>query len=44
MKGRNLAILVLCARSNDLDDLHPLVPDALIALESIQPGQIVEVR
>lgn len=44
MSGRRIAILVLCARSNDIDDISPLVPDALAALKSIRPGQIVEVR
>jgi predicted nuclease of predicted toxin-antitoxin system len=40
---REISILVLCAHSNDISDITPLVPDALVALQSIKPGQIVEV-
>ena len=43
MMGRNLAILIIRAVSNDLDDIRPHVPDALVALRSIKPGQIIEV-
>jgi hypothetical protein len=41
--GRNIAILLLVARSNQLEDLLPLVPDVLAALQSIQPGQVITV-
>ena len=41
--GRNIAILIIRAASNDLDDIRPHVPQALAALRSIKPGQIVEV-
>ena len=41
--GRNIAILIIRAASNDLDDIRPHVPQALAALRSIRPGQIVEV-
>lgn len=41
--GRNISILILAARSNDFSDLGPLIPAALAALESIKPGQVVEV-
>lgn len=44
MAGRSLAILVFAAKSNDIDDLQPLVANAVAALAQIQPGQIVEVR
>jgi predicted nuclease of predicted toxin-antitoxin system len=40
---RNIAILIIRAASNDLDDIRPHVPQALAALRSIKPGQIVEV-
>lgn len=40
---RNIAILVLCAYSNDISDIEPLVPDAVKALKSIKPGQVVEI-
>lgn len=42
--GREIAVLVLCAQSNDISDIEPLVPDALAALKLIKPGQIVEVK
>ena len=39
-----LGVVVLCASSNALEDLLPLVPAALIAIEAIQPGQVVRVE
>ena len=39
-----LAILVLVARSNRYDDLKPLIPRALDALNVIKPGEVVEIR
>ena len=41
---RAISILLLRANSNDLDDLKPLVPSALNALKSIQPGQVLEIK
>jgi predicted nuclease of predicted toxin-antitoxin system len=41
--GRNIAILIIRAASNDLDDIRPHIPTALAALRTIKPGQIVEV-
>lgn len=43
MRGRNIAILIIRAPSNDISDIQVRVPDALIALGSIQRGEIVEV-
>jgi predicted nuclease of predicted toxin-antitoxin system len=43
LTGRSIAILIIRAASNDLDDIRPQVPHALLALQSIKPGQIVEV-
>lgn len=43
MKGRNIAILIIRARSNDISDIEPCIPNVLAALKSIRPGQIVEV-
>ena len=43
MTGRNIAILIIRPASNDLDDIRPHVPHALIALQSLKPGQLVEV-
>ena len=43
LTGRDIAILVLCARSNDISDLEPLIPEAIRALVSIKPGEVVEI-
>jgi predicted nuclease of predicted toxin-antitoxin system len=43
ISGRDIAILIVRATSNDLDDIRPNVPHALAALRTIKPGQIVEV-
>ncbi|HXC32536.1 MAG TPA: DUF5615 family PIN-like protein [Verrucomicrobiae bacterium] len=43
MTGRTISILVLCAKSNRLEDLLPLVPESLRALQSVKPGQIIEI-
>jgi predicted nuclease of predicted toxin-antitoxin system len=40
---RRLAVLIIRTASNDLDDIRPHVPEALVALQSIRPGQVVEV-
>jgi predicted nuclease of predicted toxin-antitoxin system len=42
-KNRVISVLVLRAKSNDIKDLEPLVPSALTALQSIKPGQVLEV-
>jgi len=44
MSGRTIAILVLVARSNRIEDLISLVPDVLLALDALKPGQIVKVE
>lgn len=38
-----IAVLVLAARSNQIEDLAPLMPRALAALGSIQPGRVTRV-
>ena len=43
MTGRNVSILILCAKSNRIKDLLPLMPACADALRSISPGRIVEV-
>lgn len=43
MSGRNVSILILCAKSNRIKDLLPLMPACAKALRSIAPGRIVEV-
>jgi predicted nuclease of predicted toxin-antitoxin system len=43
ISNRRIAILVIRAASNDIDDIRPHVPEMLVELQSIRPGQIVEV-
>jgi predicted nuclease of predicted toxin-antitoxin system len=43
LTGRNIAIVIIRATSNDLDDIKPQMPQALAALKTIRPGQVVEV-
>ena len=40
---RKLGIVVLSAVSNALEDLLPLLVNALFAIERIQPGQVIRV-
>lgn len=39
-----VAVLLLRAKSNRYEDLKPLVPQALAALDQIQPGTVVIVK
>lgn len=39
-----IALLLIRAKSNRYDDLKPLIPKVLAALDQIQPGTIVIVR
>ncbi len=41
--GRDISIVILCAKSNRMKDVLPLMPACAQALLSIQPGQMVEV-
>jgi predicted nuclease of predicted toxin-antitoxin system len=41
--NRRIAILVIRADSNDIDDLRPHLPEMLAGLRSVRPGQVVEV-
>ncbi len=43
MAGRKISILILCAKSNRLKDLLPLIPACAEALLSIQGGLVVEI-
>jgi|SRR4029450_3882234 Domain of unknown function (DUF5615) len=43
MAGLRIAIAILVAPSNDIDDLRPLVPGLLGALERLPPGAIIRV-
>jgi hypothetical protein len=44
LSRRRLGVVVLCAASNALEDLLPLVPRALTAIETVDPGQVVRVE
>ena len=39
-----LGVVVLCAASNALEDLLPLVPAALKAIAEARPGQVIRVE
>ena len=41
--NRRIALLVLCARSNQIEDLAPILPATLAVLHSIEPGSVVRV-
>lgn len=41
---RKLGVVVLCAASNAIEDLLPLVSKARRAIEVVQPGQVVRVE
>ena len=40
---RRISIIVLCAPTNRLRDLRPLIPEALRVLDSIQPGNVIRI-
>jgi hypothetical protein len=42
--ARKVSVLILCAPTNRLSDLLPLVPLALQTLNSILPGEVARVR
>jgi hypothetical protein len=44
LTGRRLALVILCGLTNRRRDLEPLVPAALAALDSIEPGAVVRIR
>ncbi len=44
LDGRRISILILCAATNRLADLKLLMPAALRALDSIEPGQVIRLR
>lgn len=43
LKLGRIAILIVRAPSNRIQDLLPVIPDCLAALRSIKPGQVVRV-
>ena len=44
LSSRRLSMLILCAPTNRLIDLQQLVPIAVAALDSIEPGQVIQIR
>lgn len=44
LSQRNIAMVILCGRTNRLRDLELLVPAAISALGSVQAGDVVKVR
>jgi predicted nuclease of predicted toxin-antitoxin system len=40
----NVAVIVLCGASNRLADLQLLIPPLLLTLETIQKGELLELR
>ncbi len=44
LKGLNLAIIVLSARSNRYKSLEPLMPSVIEALKDIKPGQVIRLK
>lgn len=40
---RKISIVILCAPTNRLADLSPLVPLALRALDALTPGQVLRI-
>ena len=40
LAGLRIAVIVLRARSNKIEDLSPLVPQVLSLLTSVQPGTV----
>lgn len=44
LSGRKIAILILCGPTNRLRDLAGLLPAAISALSSMEPGRVVRVR
>jgi predicted nuclease of predicted toxin-antitoxin system len=43
LANRKMAVLVFAARSNQIEDLEPIIPAALAALRSIHPGRVIRV-
>jgi hypothetical protein len=43
LRGRSVSLMILRARTTNLDDLLILVPDVLKALEILGPGEVVRI-
>jgi len=44
LAGRSISLLILCAPTNRLRDLEPLVPAAISALSTVKRGSIVRIK
>lgn len=44
LAGRKISILIVRTKSNRITDIRPHLAACLVAMQSIRPGQIVEVR
>ena len=43
LTGLRIAVVIMVASSNDIDDLRPLVPLVEQALVQVQPGHVIQV-
>jgi hypothetical protein len=41
MTQRAIGVVVLAAESNALEDLLPLIPETLTAIQNVRPGQVL---
>ena len=44
LTGGDVAVIVLAARSNGMEDLQPLVPRVLEALRDLERGRVVRIE
>lgn len=44
LQEAGVAVIVLVAKKNRLSDLIPLIPAALRVLDTIEPGQVIEIE
>lgn len=44
LKQFDLAFVILVAPTNDINDLRPLMPSVIAALDTITPGEIIYIR
>ena len=43
LRGRNISVLVIAAASNKIEDLSSAIPEILLAIPSLRPGQLQKV-
>ena len=44
LTGRKIAVLIIRAKSSEIDDLLQELPACIAALRTIQPGQVVQIE